>query len=66
MPEWLTAVSWVSVGLGFLTMSAVAADVFRHPQHVKIMNVVWPVTALYTPVIGWWLYKSMGGPLAAR
>ena len=29
------------------------------------MNVVWPITALYIPVAGWWLYDSMGRPMAA-
>jgi hypothetical protein len=33
---------------------------------MKIMNVLWPVTALYTPVVGWWLYKFMGRPLTGR
>jgi hypothetical protein len=29
------------------------------PQHTKIMNVVWPITALYLPVLGWSLYADM-------
>lgn len=28
------------------------------------MSVVWPVTGLYFPVIGWWLYAAMGRPMA--
>jgi len=65
MPQWLVTLSWVSIVLGLVTASAVASDVARHPQHMKIMNVVWPVTALYFPVAGWWVYTSMGRPMAA-
>jgi hypothetical protein len=49
----LTVVSWVAVILGLLTALAIAFDVAAHPQPMKIMNVVWPITALYLPVLGW-------------
>jgi hypothetical protein len=64
MPPWLTALSWLAIGLGLATMGAIALDVMRHPQHMKIMNVVWPVTGLYFPLVGWWVYTAMGRPLA--
>ncbi|HVW98018.1 MAG TPA: DUF4396 domain-containing protein [Mucilaginibacter sp.] len=38
----------------------IIADLFRHPQHMKIMNIVWPVTALYSGPIGLWCYFSIG------
>jgi hypothetical protein len=31
---------------------------------MKIMNIVWPVTGLYFPIVGWWLYAVMGRPMA--
>lgn len=65
MPEWLDILSWVAVGLGLATAAAIAFDVARHPQRMRIMNVVWPVTGLYFPVIGWWLYAGMGRPMSA-
>lgn len=64
MPQWLIALSCVSVILGLLTAGMIAANVIRHPQHMKIMNVVWPVTGLYLPAVGWWLYVSLGRPMA--
>jgi hypothetical protein len=64
MPQWLIILSWVAIGLGLVTAASVALDVRRHPQHMKIMNLVWPVTGLYFPVIGWRLYTAMGRPLA--
>ncbi len=49
MPQWLIALSWVSVVLGLLTAGIIAADIIRHPQRMTIMNIVWPVTGLYFP-----------------
>jgi Domain of unknown function (DUF4396) len=60
MAQWLIIVSWVAVVLGLLTALAIAFDVTSHPQHMKIMNVVWPITGLYLPVLGWLLYADMG------
>ena len=59
MAQWLIIVSWVAVILGLLTALAIAFDVTAHPQHMKIMNVVWPITGLYLPVLGWLLYADM-------
>ena len=59
MAQWLIIVSWVAVILGLLTALAIAFDVTAHPQHMKIMNVVWPITGLYLPVVGWLLYADM-------
>jgi hypothetical protein len=59
MGQWLTIVSWVVVILGLSTALAVALDVTARPQHMKIMNVVWPITGLYLPVLGRLLYADM-------
>jgi Domain of unknown function (DUF4396) len=59
MAQWLVIVSWVAVILGLLTALAIAFDVAAHPQHMRIMNVVWPITGLYLPVLGRLLYVDM-------
>ena len=64
MPTWLVVVAYLSIALGIVTAVIIAADVIAHPQHMRIMNVVWPVTGLYFPVIGLWFYRSMGRPMA--
>ena len=64
MPQWLVILSWVSIILGLVTAGIIAADIVRHPQQMKIMNIVWPVTGLYFPLVGWWFYASMGRPMA--
>jgi hypothetical protein len=61
----LTIVSWIASGLGFLTAAIILADEIAHPQAMKIMNIVWPVTGLYLPLIGLWFYYAMGRPMAA-
>jgi hypothetical protein len=65
MPQWLMVVSWLAIILGVLTAIAIAFHEVAHPQHLKIMNVVWPVTGLYVPVIGWWAYTGLGRPKLA-
>ena len=59
MAQWLIIVSWVAVILGLLTALAIAFDVAAHPLHMKIMNVVWPITGLYLPIVGWLLHADM-------
>lgn len=58
----LTIVSWIVIALGLLTAGAIALDVRRHPQHMSVMNITWPITGLYMPVIGWVAYWFMGRP----
>ena len=66
MVQWLIIVSWGAIILGLLTTIALAFDVTAHPQHMRIMNVVWPITGLYLPVLGWLLYADIarGKPMS--
>lgn len=47
MPEWLTILSIVSLCVAAICAVIIAVDLLSHPQKMWIMNVVWPVTALY-------------------
>jgi hypothetical protein len=47
IPEWLHALSIAYLLFGGLCATVIAFDVARRPQHMWIMNVVWPVTALF-------------------
>jgi len=62
----LQTVSWIAISLGVLTALVIAADERSHPQGMQIMSVVWPVTGLYFPVIGGWLYRAVGRPLVTH
>ena len=46
-PTWLHTLSWLALFVGLLSALIVLVDIVRHPQHMGIMNVVWPVTALF-------------------
>src|SRR5438445_2590338 len=63
--SWLDVLSWTSVALGFLTAGIISVDLIAHPQKMRIMNIVWPVTGLYFPLVGLWFYHTMGRPMAA-
>ena len=63
--SWLDVLSWTSVVFGFLTAGIISVDLIAHPQKMRIMNIVWPVTGLYFPLVGLWFYRRMGRPMAA-
>ena len=42
-----TTIAWISLALAFISALVIALDEVRHPQKMWIMNVVWPLTALY-------------------
>jgi len=64
MPSWLIPVSYLSIALGVLTAGVIAVDVISHPRRMRIMNIVWPVTGLYLPLAGLWIYRRLGAPMA--
>lgn len=56
----LTILAWTSLAIAFGSAIVVAVDEARHPQKMWIMNIVWPVTALYFSVIAVWGYFRLG------
>ncbi|ASK62013.1 hypothetical protein CFK37_07490 [Virgibacillus phasianinus] len=59
--DLLETVSWVAIALGILQTAIITIDVIRHPQKMMpIMNIVWPLTGLYFPLIGIWAYYKLG------
>jgi Domain of unknown function (DUF4396) len=59
-PSWFHILSIVFLCLGFVSAIVVAAGVLRHPQHIWIMNLVWPVTALFGTIWIIWQYFKYG------
>jgi len=47
IPAWLHILSIASLLLGAACAVLIGAHLRRHKQHMWIMNVVWPVTALF-------------------
>jgi hypothetical protein len=55
-----TLISWISLAIAFVCGLIIALDEIRHPQKMWIMNVVWPITALYLSVVALWCYFCIG------
>ncbi len=60
VPAWLHDISIASLVLGGICAIAIVIDELNHPQHMWIMNVVWPVTALFGTVFWLWGYARYG------
>ncbi len=66
-PRWLDLVSGVSLALGLVCAAAIAVDETGRRQSMWIMNLVWPLTALFGSVLWLWLYLRHGrGPTPAE
>ena len=60
VPAWLHGLSWGFLALGALCALVIAADELKRPQHMWIMNVVWPITALFGTIWIVWQYFTYG------
>lgn len=56
----LIAIAWASLIIAGGSALLIAIDEFRHPQKMWIMNLVWPITALYFSVVAVWGYFTIG------
>lgn len=61
-PGWAETVGWISLGFGFASALIILADEFLlgHRQHMAIMNLVHPITALYWGPVWLWAYFTRG------
>jgi len=61
-PTWLTVLAWISIATALVCAGLIVVDVFvrGYRQHIWIMNVVWPLTALYAGPLGWLAYRRLG------
>ncbi|MCT8266148.1 DUF4396 domain-containing protein [Afifella sp. JA880] len=60
VPAWLHILAIASLLLGFVCALVIAVDERRHPQHMWIMNIVWPALALFASLIALWAYFTYG------
>ena len=60
IPDWLHNLSIAYLLLGGACALAITADEVRQPQHMWIMNLVWPITALFGTVWVLWQYFTYG------
>jgi hypothetical protein len=68
IPAWLTAVSWIFVGLALLCAAVILHDIYGrgYRQRVRVMEMVWPITALYFGPLALLLYYRWGRPRSER
>lgn len=59
----LATLAWVSLITAFGCALIIGIDEARHPQKMLIMNLVWPITALYLSVFALWVYFRIGRPM---
>lgn len=60
VPAWLHILAVLSLLVGAASAIVIAVDVARHPQHMWIMNLVWPLVALFAGPLAVWGYWSYG------
>jgi Domain of unknown function (DUF4396) len=61
-PTWLTVVAWIALAVAFATALLIVYDIFGrgYRQKMAVMEVVWPVTALYLGPLAWPAYRRWG------
>ncbi|HET7379780.1 MAG TPA: DUF4396 domain-containing protein [Gaiellales bacterium] len=67
-PHWFELVAWVALALGFASALVIAADIalLGNRQHMAIMNLVFPLTALYMGPVAVWAYFTRGRQMSHR
>lgn len=56
----LTTIAIISIGISIICAVAIIIDLVERPQKMWIMNIVWPVTALYSGPLGLFAYFTIG------
>jgi hypothetical protein len=56
----LESIAWISLLIAFACAFNISIDEYSHPQKIWIMNIVWPLTALYFSFFALWRYFSAG------
>ena len=59
-PAWLQVLSAVSLVVALVCAVFIALDEVKRPQHMWIMNLVWPLTALFGSVLWLAFYLKSG------
>ena len=66
-PAWLNDIAVAALALAGACAAFILLDIFAgRRQKMAVMNVVWPVTALYFGPLGLWAYWWFGRPGATR
>jgi hypothetical protein len=60
--DWIETIGWLSLGVAFASALIIAFDIFGrgYRQKMWIMNLVFPITALYWGPVALWFYFTRG------
>ncbi|QHE50817.1 DUF4396 domain-containing protein [Pontibacillus sp. HMF3514] len=58
--DTLHIIAWIALAIGLLSSLIILIDVIRHPQMMKIMNVVWPINGWFMGPVALWTYFKWG------
>lgn len=63
-PPWLTALAWIALVAAFACAAEILYDILGrgYRQHMRVMEWVWPITALYFGPVAVWAYRKIGRP----
>jgi hypothetical protein len=56
-PTWLYVLAWISLGTAAGTAVCLAVRIIFHPEKMAVMNIVWPISALYLGSAAFVLYR---------
>ena len=67
-PGWLTALSWAALAVAFASALCIVWDIYGrgYRQPMPVMEIVWPVTALYFGPAAVAGYLAWGRPMSQR
>jgi hypothetical protein len=67
-PSWFELLAWVALAVGFASALVIVADIFvlGNRQHMAIMNLAFPLTALYMGPIALWAYFARGRRMSRK
>lgn len=61
IPDWLHTLAIIALILAAISSLIIVVDILRgHRQHMWIMNIVWPLTALYAGPLALWAFFPVG------
>jgi hypothetical protein len=68
VPAWFELVAWAALGLGLASALVILADivVLGNWQHMAIMDLAFPLTALYLGPIALWAYFTRGRRMSRK
>ena len=57
-PTWLVVVAWCALAIAFASAGIITFDIFvrLYRQPMRVMEAVWPITALYFGPLALWVY----------